>query len=154
MDNQRPQLDLKFYKDICPDQNGVSLQILVTVSNSSSFEVPVIVVFTKHDQFLRNVQMHLLDYPSDFPDGNVSEVAEKQFQEHYPRPLGDDVKYVQLKSRFRVMCQCHMLMLFDRNAHEREPLRYSYWEDGWSAERRCCRADAFSCAKGQLRVEC
>jgi hypothetical protein len=25
MDNQRPQLDLKFYKDICPDQNGVLL---------------------------------------------------------------------------------------------------------------------------------
>ena len=24
MDNQRPQLDLKFYKDICPDRNGVS----------------------------------------------------------------------------------------------------------------------------------
>ena len=23
MDDQRPQLDLKFYKDICPDQNGV-----------------------------------------------------------------------------------------------------------------------------------
>jgi hypothetical protein len=25
MDNQRPQLDLKFVRDICPDQNGVSL---------------------------------------------------------------------------------------------------------------------------------
>ena len=25
MDNQRPGLDLKFYKDICPDQNGASL---------------------------------------------------------------------------------------------------------------------------------
>ena len=25
MDNQRPQLDLKFYKDICPDANGASL---------------------------------------------------------------------------------------------------------------------------------
>ena len=24
MDNQRPELDLKFYKDICPDRNGVS----------------------------------------------------------------------------------------------------------------------------------
>ena len=24
MDNQRPQLDLKFYTDICPDQNGAS----------------------------------------------------------------------------------------------------------------------------------
>ena len=26
MDNQRPQLDLKFYKDICPDENGESLR--------------------------------------------------------------------------------------------------------------------------------
>ena len=25
MDNQRPQLDLKFCKDICPDRNGASL---------------------------------------------------------------------------------------------------------------------------------
>ena len=25
MDNQRPQLDIKFYKDICPDENGESL---------------------------------------------------------------------------------------------------------------------------------
>ena len=25
MDNQRPQLDLKFYKDICPDKNGALL---------------------------------------------------------------------------------------------------------------------------------
>ena len=33
MDNQRPQLDLKFYKDICPDQNGVLLQTFMTVFN-------------------------------------------------------------------------------------------------------------------------
>ena len=83
-------------------------------------------MFTKYDQFLRNVEMHLLDYPSDFPDGDVSEVAEKQFEEHYLRPLGDGVKYVRLKSRFRVVCQCHILMFFDRNAHGKEPLRYSY----------------------------
>ncbi|KAH9032967.1 hypothetical protein EDB85DRAFT_1155203 [Lactarius pseudohatsudake] len=31
MDNQRPQLDLKFFKDICPEQNGASLQRFVTV---------------------------------------------------------------------------------------------------------------------------
>ncbi|KAH8985065.1 hypothetical protein EDB86DRAFT_3049455, partial [Lactarius hatsudake] len=36
MDNQRPQLDLKFFQDICPDRN-----------------VPVIAVFTKFDQFWR-----------------------------------------------------------------------------------------------------
>ena len=60
--------------------------------------------------------MHLLDYPSEFPDANVSEVAEMQFQEHYLRPLGDDVRYVQLMSGSTVICQCHMLMLFGRNA--------------------------------------
>ncbi|KAF8264582.1 hypothetical protein EI94DRAFT_1686266 [Lactarius quietus] len=80
MDNQRPQLDLKFYRDICPDQN-----------------VPVIVLFTKYDQFLRNVEMHLADYPNEYPDSNVSEVPEKLFREHYLRPLGNDVRYVRLE---------------------------------------------------------
>ena len=74
--------------------------------------------------------MQLSDYPSDFPDGNVSEVAREQFQEHYLRPLGRGVKYVLLKSRFRVMYQCHMSMFFDRNAYGNEPLQYSYCEDG------------------------
>ena len=68
------------------------------------FEVPVIVVFTKYDQFLRNVKMHLLDYASEYPDSNVSVVAETQFQEHYLHPLGDDVRYVRLESGFRVKC--------------------------------------------------
>jgi hypothetical protein len=84
MDNQRPELDLKFYKDICPDKN-----------------VPVIVVFTKYDQFLRNVEMQMLDYPDEYLDGNVSEAAGKLFQEHYLGPLGDDVKYVQLRCTSR-----------------------------------------------------
>ena len=33
MDNQRPQLDLKFYNDICPDQNGVSSWTFMTPFN-------------------------------------------------------------------------------------------------------------------------
>jgi hypothetical protein len=76
----------------------------MTVSNIL-LKVPVIVVFTKYDQFLHNVQMQLLDYPDDYPDGNVSEMAEKQFQEHYLGPLGNGVKYVQLKSGSRVFYQ-------------------------------------------------
>ncbi len=43
------------------------------------FEVPVVVVFTKYDQFLCNVEMHLVDYPNEYPDSNLSEAAEKQF---------------------------------------------------------------------------
>ena len=35
MDNQRPQLDLKFYKDICPDRNGALLRTLMIIFNSS-----------------------------------------------------------------------------------------------------------------------
>ena len=117
MDNQRPQLDLKFYKDICPDQNGVSLRTFMTVFNSH-FEVPVIAVFTKYDQFLRNVEMHLVDYPDEFChlDNRVSQVAEHQFQEQYLHFLGDEARFVRLESRFRVRCDVQILTSFDRNA--------------------------------------
>ena len=35
MDNQRPGLDLKFYHDICPDQNGASLRSLMTIVDAT-----------------------------------------------------------------------------------------------------------------------
>ena len=79
-------------------------------------EVPVIVVFTKYDQFLRNVEMQMFDFPKEFPDNNVSEAAERLFQEHYLHPLGDNVKYVRLQSEFRVKYPANMPILFDRNA--------------------------------------
>ncbi|KAH9169810.1 hypothetical protein EDB89DRAFT_1854135 [Lactarius sanguifluus] len=82
MDNQRPQLDLKFFNDICPERN-----------------VPVIAVFTKYDQFRRNVQIHVEDFGS--PDDDVLDVAEKRFQEHYVSPLGDDVRFVRLERMLR-----------------------------------------------------
>jgi hypothetical protein len=68
-------------------------------------------VFTKYDQFLRNVEMQVSDYPSEYPDGNVTEAVGKLFREHYLDPLGEDVKYVQLESGSRVLCQDCMLML-------------------------------------------
>ncbi|KAH9053400.1 hypothetical protein EDB87DRAFT_1569278 [Lactarius vividus] len=77
MDNQRPQLDLKYFKDI----------------------FPVIAVFTKYDQFRRNVRIHVEDFGS--PDDDVHDVAEKRFQEHYVSPLGDDVRFVRLERRLR-----------------------------------------------------
>ena len=64
------------------------------------FEVPVIAVFTKYDQFLRNVKVDVLDDPDKYPNRSVSEVAEQVFQEHYLCPLGDDIEYVQLESEF------------------------------------------------------
>ncbi|KAF8272797.1 hypothetical protein EI94DRAFT_1677526 [Lactarius quietus] len=93
MDNQRPQLDLKFYKDICPDQN-----------------VPIIAVFTKYDQFLRNIGMHLADYPDEYPDRNVSEVAEELFQEYYLHLLGEDFRYVRLQKMHKQNTNCDDLI--------------------------------------------
>ena len=106
MDNQRPQLDLKFYKDICPDKNGASLRTFMTIFNVF-LEVPVIVVFTKYDQFVRNVGMHLVDFPNEHPNSSVSEAVEEQFREHYLHPLGEDVRYVRLESGFRVKPGLH-----------------------------------------------
>ncbi|KAH9029723.1 GTP-binding protein [Lactarius hengduanensis] len=91
MDNQRPQLDLKFFKDICPDQN-----------------VPVIAVFTKYDQFRRNVQIYVEDFGS--PDDNVFDVADKQFQEHYLCPLGKEVRYVRLEKMHMQNMRCDELI--------------------------------------------
>ena len=67
-----------------------------------NFEVPVIIVFTKYDQFLRNVEMHMSDYPDKYLGSihSVSEEAEKQFQEHYLCHLGDNIRFVQLESGF------------------------------------------------------
>ena len=75
------------------------------------FQVPVIAVFTKYDQFRRNVEMDVVDYPDKYPDSNVSQVAEKLFQEHYLSPLGDNVRYVRLERELWAMCQCDILML-------------------------------------------
>jgi hypothetical protein len=125
MDNQRPQLDLKFYKDICPDENGESLRTFMTVFDTF-LEVPVIVVFTKHDQFLRNVEMHLFDYPDEYPDSDVSEAAKKQFREHYLHPLGDNIKYVRLESKFGIKYGDCILMLCERDAQTRRALWRSH----------------------------
>ncbi|KAH9169773.1 hypothetical protein EDB89DRAFT_1982419 [Lactarius sanguifluus] len=90
MDNQRPELDLRYFKDICPDRN-----------------VPVIAVFTKYDQFLRNVKMHLEDYGNT---DNVSDEAERQFKEHYLRHLDDGVRFVRLEKMHRPETRCDALL--------------------------------------------
>ena len=81
-------------------------------------------MFTKYEQFLRNVEMHMVDFPSDYADSKVSEAAKRQFEEHYLHPLGDDDRYVQLESGFRVKCkgykltpQCCLTEMHRQNGH-------------------------------------
>ena len=42
--------------------------------------------------------MDVSDDPDKYPDGNIYQVAEKRFQDHYLRPLGNGAKYVRLES--------------------------------------------------------
>ena len=65
---------------------------------SYQFQVPVIGVFTKHDQFLRNVKMYVEDYGN--PDDNISAAAERIFKEHYLLHLGAGARFVRLESPF------------------------------------------------------
>ena len=80
------------------------------------FEVPVIVVFTKYEQFLCNIDMYLFDFPNEYPDSDATEVVERLFQERYLHPLGDNITFVRLKSEFRIKWQEYMLMFWGRNA--------------------------------------
>jgi hypothetical protein len=72
--------------------------MFITVFFMQHFQVPVIAVFTKYEQFLLNVKMDVLDDPDKYLNRSVSEVAKERFQEHYLSPLGEDVRYVQLES--------------------------------------------------------
>ena len=117
-------------------------------------EVPVIVVFTKYDQFLRNVEMHLFDYPEEYPDSDVSEAVKQQFREHYLDPLGDDIQYVRLESMFIVKYKDYILMLCERDAQTRRALWRSHWEDCGCIEWWDCWTDVIGCAEGKLGIEC
>ena len=64
------------------------------------FQVPVIAVFTKYDQFKRNIKMNLEDEAHEGPDpGNrFEDEAESIFKHHYLTSLGRTPPFVRLES--------------------------------------------------------
>ncbi len=68
------------------------------------FKVPVIAVFTKYDQFLRNVAIDLEDRNYEDPSIDVSKEAKEKeakeiFDKHFLGPLGEGVPWVRLQGR-------------------------------------------------------
>jgi len=81
-------------------------------------------VFTKHDQFLRNVIIDLEDRHYEDPSVDVSKEAKEAavkeiFEEYFLRPLGEGVPWVQLRGEFRIKYLCNILMFFDSNEQAR-----------------------------------
>jgi len=87
MDNDRPSLDLKHFDKICPDKN-----------------VPVIAVFTKYDQFRRNIMMKLEDQHRD--PALLNHEMERTFGEHYLANLGRSAPFVHLEGMHKEGQQC------------------------------------------------
>jgi len=78
-------------------------------------------VFTKYDQFLRNVEIDLEDSKDEDPSIDVSNdakarAAKEIFKEHYLGPLGKSVPWVRLRGGFRVKFLSKILMFID--SHE------------------------------------
>jgi hypothetical protein len=112
MDNDRPSLDLRHFEDVCPDKNGMSkckFYELGLTQRLCNIEVPVIAVFTKYDQFKRNIKMKLEDQDRD-PAEYIIEV-ENVFHRHYLDSLSGSPLFVCLESEDFVNCLgCTMLI--------------------------------------------
>ena len=96
MDNDRPELDLKHFDQICPDKNGVSTCKLYELGlTRRTFQVPVIAVFTKYDQFKHDIEMKLED---ENRETDLDAEVEKIFDQHYLASLGGHPPFVRLES--------------------------------------------------------
>jgi hypothetical protein len=70
----------------------------------------VIAVFTKFDQFKRNIEMELEDEGRD-PGINLNDEVESAFREHYQAGLGETPLFVRLESEdFLYQLTCAMLI--------------------------------------------
>ena len=97
MDKDRPSLDLKHFGDVCPDNNGMSKCGFMNCDlHRAFFEVPVIAVFTKFDQFRREVRMKLEDQHRD-SETDLGVEMENIFNEHYLASLGGPPPFIRLE---------------------------------------------------------
>jgi hypothetical protein len=100
MDNVRPSLDLKHFDDICPDKNGMTQHSLITLGLTCEIlQVPVIAIFTKYDQFRREIKMKLEDEQGDAADLDAEAEAENVFNERYLANLRGSPSFICLESK-------------------------------------------------------
>jgi len=97
MDCARPSLELRYFEDICPDKN-----------------VPVIAVFTKFDQFKRDVGMKLEDQGLD--SALLSDEMDRIFKEEFLVNLKGTPPSVRLERMHRPGQRCFDLIQATENA--------------------------------------
>lgn len=74
--------------------------MLVEVNSSNSWQVPVIAVFTKYDQFKIDVKMKMEDDEKDITPETLSSEINQQFEKEYLQGVERQTEYVQLESEY------------------------------------------------------
>jgi len=62
------------------------------------FQVPIIAVFTKFDQFKRNIKMKL-QYEGRDPEMDLDAEVENKFKQHYLAGLNSSPPFIRLESK-------------------------------------------------------
>src|ERR1700730_17881038 len=94
MDNNRPSLDLRHFGDICPDENGTSKRDFINWNQHKGIcQGPVIVVFTKYDQFKIDIRIKLEDQNRDL--AQLDDEVTRMFSEHYLASLRGSSLFVR-----------------------------------------------------------
>jgi len=70
-------------------------------------------VFTKYEQFRRNIKMHLQDHPEENPEDDPPDiVADRRFKDDYLCLLGEGARFVRVESVFRAQYLGYVLLIF------------------------------------------
>ncbi len=81
-------------------------------------------MFTKYDQFLRNVAIdledrHYIDRSIDVSKKAKAREAKNIFEEHFLGPLGEGIPWVQMRGGFRIKYPGNRLIFFDSHEQAR-----------------------------------
>jgi hypothetical protein len=110
MDNDRPSLDLKYLEDICPDKNGMSKYDLETGIDVKDFQVPVIAVFTKYDQFRSDIELRLEDQHRD-AKAHLDVEIDRAFNQKYLANLEGTPPYICLESEVSITAETSTILI-------------------------------------------
>ena len=112
MDNDRPLLDLQHFERICADMNGMSKNDFMKLALTLGiFQVPVIAVFTKYEQFSLDIEMKLEDQGRNAEaQSNVVE-TESVFNQQYLANLMGAPPYIRLQSEVSMTVETYTILI-------------------------------------------
>jgi len=109
--SDQPKLDLKHFENICPDENGMSKYDLMKLALTIGiFQVPVIAVFTKYDQFRCDIEMRLEDQDRD-AEALLHVEIDRVFNQEYLANFKGAPPYICLESEVSVIVGTYTILI-------------------------------------------